>query len=231
MKNALQRTFNLYQRRLDKENGIAEDEVRARMRWDMPILSTNPKCSVSLDLPMTHCIPTPVCAQVCYASQGQQYYRKCVVESLAVQRLIEAEPDHVARKMIDEAAGRTIRIAGSGEILPGHATLLSYVERFGGDWWGFTRRVDTHRAIPSLMFSFDATTSTPDMEYVRQHVPVGRRSYLRRPEDPPSSLAVAVTFPVHGCVTNYTERTPLHETDCPADRKETEGCWNCKRCY
>ena len=201
------------------------------MRWDMPILSTNAKCSVSLDLPMTHCVPTAACAQVCYASQGQQFYRNSVVKSLAIDRLIDLDSEHVARKMIDEAAGRSIRIAGSGEITPKHAPLLSYINQFGGSWWGFTRRIDTHRALPSLMFSTDATSPSETMKYVREEVPVNRRSYLRRPDDPPSPLEVAVTFPVHGSVTNYTSKTPWHETDCPVDRKEMEGCWNCKRCY
>ena len=222
---------NLYQRRLEKERAVPEEEVLARMRWDLPVLSANRKCSVSLDLPMTHCEPTPVCAEVCYAAQGQQFYRNSVVKALAIDRLIEREPEHVARKMIDEAAGRTIRIAGSGEILPMHAVLLAYVNRFRGKWWGFTRRVDTHRMIPALMFSIDATTDDSVMDYVERNVPVGRRSYLRRPKDPPASLPVAVTFPIHGSWTNYTAKTPRHATDCPADRKEVEGCWSCRRCY
>lgn len=58
-----------------------------------------------------------------------------------------------------------------------------------------------------------------------------RRTYLRRPQDPPSAIEVAVTFPVHGHLTNYVNKVPIHETDCPVDRKEMEGCWSCKRCY
>lgn len=224
-------TRNLYGRRFNKESEIAEDEIKARMRWDMPVLSSNPKCSISLDLPLLYCQPTSVCAQVCYAAQGRQYYRKSVVKSLAVDRLIKLDAEHVARKMVDEAAGRNIRIAGSGEILPSHAPLLSYVERFGGEWWGMTRRIDTHRALPSLMFSIDRTTPESTLEYVNTQVPVSRRTYLRRPQDPPSALEVAVTFPTHGQLTNYANKVPLHDTDCPVDRKVMEGCWRCKRCY
>ena len=198
---------NLYNRRFNKESAVTEDEIKARMRWDMPVLSSNPKCSVSLDLPLLNCQPTSLCAQVCYAAQGRQYYRKSVVKALAVDRLIELDSEHVARKMVDESAGRNIRIAGSGEILPSHAPLLSYVERFGGNWWGMTRRVDTHQALPTLMFSIDATTPAPIMQYVAEKVTV------------------------HGQLTNYTSKVPLHETDCPVDRKEMEGCWSCKRCY
>lgn len=231
MKNASSRARNLYQRRLDKERTIPEDEIQARMRWDMPILSGNSKCAVSLDFPVVNCIPTRICGQVCYAAQGRQYYRKSVVKSLAVNRLIELDPDHAARKMVDEAMGRNIRIAGSGEMLPEHTDLLSYVERFHGDWWGFTRRVDTHQILPSLMFSYDRATPPAVMEYIRNEVPTDRRAYLRRPQDPPSPLEVAVTFPVHGPLTNFVNKTSLDETDCPADRDKVGGCWQCKKCY
>jgi hypothetical protein len=33
------------------------------------------------------------------------------------------DPEHVACKMIDEAAGRAIRLAGTGDILPKHKAL------------------------------------------------------------------------------------------------------------
>ena len=127
--------------------------------------------------------------------------------------------------------GRNIRIAGSGEILPEHADLLSYIKRYNGSWWGFTRRVDTHQALPSLMFSFDQSTPTAVMEYLRNEVSTDRRAYLRRPQDPSSPLEVAVTFPIHGPLTNYQSKTPRHQTDCPADRKEVGGCWQCQKCY
>lgn len=98
----------LYNRRYNKESDITEDEINARMRWDMPVLSTNGKCSISLDLPLLNCLPTSICAQVCYAAKGRQYYRKSVVKALAINRLIELDSEHVARKMVDEAAGRNI---------------------------------------------------------------------------------------------------------------------------
>lgn len=161
----------------------------------------------------------------------KKFFSKSITKALAIDRLIELDSEHVARKMVDEAAGRNIRIAGSGEILPRHAPLLSYVEQFDGSWWGMTRRVDTHQTLPSLMFSTDATTPSKTLQYVREQVPVNRRTYLRRPQDGPSPLEVAVTFPVHGQLTNYTNRVPRHVTDCPVDRKEVEGCWSCKRCY
>ncbi len=222
---------NLYHRRIEKENAITDAEINARMRWDLPVLSENCKCSVSLDLPLQNCKPTGTCRQVCYAAQGRQFYRKSIIKALAINRLIESDPEHVARKMVDESAGRIIRIAGSGEILPGHADLVSYTEEFGGTWWGFTRRPDTHRSLPALMFSFDATTPARVNKYLRESVPVNRRAYLRRPQDPPAPLDVAVTFPVHGPLTSYVSRVPVHETDCPFDRNEVEGCWSCKRCY
>ncbi len=222
---------NLYVQRVSKELAITEDEIKARMRWDMPVLSSNPKCSISLDLPLLNCHPTSVCTQVCYAAQGRQFYRKSITKALAIARLITLDPEHVARKMVDESAGRNIRIAGSGEILPSHAELLSYVEQLGGSWWGMTRRIDTHRSLPSLMFSLDVTTPSFVQRYVREHVPIDRRTYLRRLQDPPSSIEVAVTFPVHGQLTNYADKVPRHVTDCPVDRKEREGCWRCQRCY
>ena len=222
---------SLYQRRLQKERTMKEDDILSRMRWDLPVLSSNYKCSVSLDLPLANCIPTDICSKVCYAAQGRQYYRKSVVKALAINRLINLDPEHVARKMVDEATGRRIRIAGSGELLLSQVSLLSYVERLGGSWYGITRRIDTHRELPSLMFSIDATTPAQVVQYVQREVPAKRRTYLRRPEDPPSPLEVAVTFPVHGSFTNYANRVPLHETDCPADRKKIRGCWSCGRCF
>ncbi|MBI4257909.1 MAG: hypothetical protein HY619_03045 [Thaumarchaeota archaeon] len=222
---------NLYQLRLQKELGIPEDEIKVRMRWNMPVLSQNSKCSISLDLPIINCKPTKACSEVCYACQGRQYYRGAIIKSLAVNRLIEEDPEHLARKMVDEAAGRTIRLAGSGELLPEHKELVNYIEEYGGSWWGFTRRVDTHKAMPRLMFSLDATTPASVLEYVKKEVPVDRRAYLRRPEDSPAPLEVAVTFPVHGSRTRYVGRVPEGETDCPAVRKRVEGCWLCGTCY
>jgi hypothetical protein len=222
---------DLYRRRLHKESDITDAEVNARTRWNLPILSANYKCSVSLDLPLQNCVPTKICRQVCYAAQGRQYYRRSVVKSLAVNRLIQLDPEHAAHKMVDEAAGRTIRFAGSGELLPGQVELASYVEQFGGDWWGFTRRPDTHRLLPSLMSSFDATTPARNVTYIQNHVPTERRAYLRRPVDPPSPLDVAVTFPVHGPMTAYTASVPFHDSDRPFDRNQVDNCWSCRRCY
>ncbi|PHS15767.1 MAG: hypothetical protein COA78_04810 [Blastopirellula sp.] len=51
MTNKTYSNTNLHQQRLDKENRISESDIEARMRWDMTILSTNAKGSVSLDLP------------------------------------------------------------------------------------------------------------------------------------------------------------------------------------
>jgi hypothetical protein len=222
---------SLYRRRLEKELSIPEDEVQARMRWELPILAQNEKCSVSLDLSIINCKPTKACSEVCYACQGRQYYRGAVVKSLAVNALIAQDPERVARKMVDEASGRTIRLAGSGELLPEHKNLVELVEKYRGTWWGFTRRVDTHRVLPRLMFSTDATTSTTVLDYVRQEVPVDRRAYLRRPEDPPAPLEVAVTFPVHGPTTNHVGKIPEWSSDCPSVRHVADGCWACKRCY
>lgn len=222
---------NLYQARLAKEHGVSEAEITARMRWDLPILSENSKCSISLDLPIFNCQPTTACSQVCYACQGRQFYRHAIVKSLAVNRLIADDPEYAARKMVDEARGHVIRLAGSGEILPSHAPLVTYVEKFGGSWWGFTRRVDTHQALPRLMFSLDATTPASVLAYVEDSVPVSRRGYLRRPRDSPAPMDVAVTFPVHGSRTPYIKRTPRELTDCPSARKLIKGCWECRRCY
>ncbi len=221
----------LYRRQLQQESDIEEAEINARMRWDLPIPSNNYKCSVSLDLPLGNCVPTNICRQVCYAAQGRQFYRKSIIKALAVNRLISLDPEHVAHKIVDEAAGRIIRIAGSGEILPGHASLVTYTEQLGGYWWGFTRRPDTHQSLPALMFSFDAATPAPAMNYVSEHVPVNRRAYLRGPQDPLSSIDSAVTFPVLGPLTSYVSRVLVHETDCPFDQNEVEGCWSGKRCY
>lgn len=133
--------------------------------------------------------------------------------------------------------GRKRGIAGyqltesRGELLPQHKGLVDYIEQYGGTWWGFTRRVDTHRVLPRLMFSLDATTPGPVMQYVEKEVPVDRRAYLRRPGDPPAPLEVAVTFPTHGPRTRYVADTPADETDCPDLRGKVKGCWDCRRCY
>ncbi len=222
---------NLYRRRLEKELSIPEEETQARMRWSLPILSENSKCSISLDLPILNCNPTEACSEVCYACQGRQFYRRAVVKSLAVNRLIAKDPEHTARKIVDEAAGRPIRLAGSGELLPEHKALVDLIEKYGGTWWGFTRRVGTHREMPRLMFSLDATTPAAALRYVVNEVPVSRRGYLRRPRDPPASLEVAVTFPVHGPTTNYVQYVSPQENDCPSVRHELKGCWACRRCY
>src|ERR1041385_4401948 len=125
---------NLYRQRLDKELAIPEAQVQRRMRWDLPILAENMKCSVSLDLPILNCKPTKACSEVCYACQGRQNYRNAVVKSLAVNCMITEDPQRSARKMVDEANGRIIRLAGSGELLPAHKTLVDYLEKYGGTW-------------------------------------------------------------------------------------------------
>ena len=222
---------NLYLKRLKKEQAVTGAEVERRASWSKPILAENSKCSVSLDLPIINCQPTSTCSEVCYACQGRQAFPDALVKSLAVNRLTLEDPERAARKIVDEAEGRPIRLAGSGELLPEHKALTDAIEEYGGSWWGFTRRVDTHRAMPSLMFSLDATTSESVLDYVKNEVPVDRRAYVRRPEDPPAPLDVAVTFPVHGSQTSYAKQVPYDPTDCPAVRKEVEGCWACRRCY
>lgn len=227
----LPKVYSLYRKRRAKEKAVTEEEICRRIRWDLPILSQNSKCSVSLDLPISYCSPTAACKNVCYSCQGTQNFRSSIIKSLAVARMIEDAPERAARKMVDESQGRHIRIAGSGEILPTHKTLLDYVTTFGGSWWGFTKRVETHLALPQLMFSIDATTPESVLNYVAEHVPIHRRAYLVRPEDKPPSLEVAVTFPTHGSTTPYVKQIPTLPTDCPAARKEVAGCWACKRCY
>jgi hypothetical protein len=223
-----QSSKSLYQRRRDKEVATTESEIESRARWSLPILSTNKKCSVSLDLPMSNCQPTKVCSEVCYACQGTQYFKKSVTKSLAIERLITEDYERVARKVIDEAEGRAIRVSGSGELTPDHKSLIDTIESYGGHWWGFTRRVDTHRVLPRLMFSFDVSTPEPVMDYVLQEVPVERRAYLRRPIDPAPPIEVAVTFPVHGSVTPQVEFVPYNASDCPVTRGTVTGCWACK---
>jgi hypothetical protein len=222
---------NLYLERFEKDLATPEWEIRARASWSKPLTSENQKCSVSLDLPVQYCTPTPACSELCYASQGRQMFRRSVTKSLAVARLIEEDPERAARKIVDEASGRPVRLAGSGDLLPEHSDLARYLECHGGRWWGFTRRPDTHRAMPELMFSLDATTPASILDYVKAEVPVRRRSYLRRPEDEPPPLSVAVTFPVHGARTNLVAATPSLPTDCPGTRKYVSGCWACQRCF
>ena len=127
---------SLYQLRLAKEQSIDDDVISERMKWHLPILSQNSKCGISLDLPVAYCKPTKACADVCYACQGTQMFYRSIVKSLSVGRMIDADPERVARKIIDEAQGRSVRIAGSGEILPKHKSLLDFVSEFGGNWWG-----------------------------------------------------------------------------------------------
>lgn len=220
-----------YQTRLEKEKSITEDDIQRRMSWDMPILAQNHKCQISLDLPVHNCQPSKICADVCYASQGRQLYRRAVVKSLAISRMIQEDPERVARKIVDEAEGHPIRLAGSGDILPSHKRLLDYIEEFGGSWWGFTRRIDTHKALPRLMYSFDVSSRKASLNYVQASVPVARRAYLRRPEDLEPPMDVAVVFPVHGPRTNYVNMVPESDYDCPAVRGSVDGCDQCQRCY
>ena len=222
---------NLYRRRRDLERSIDAEKVQSRVRWDLPILAQNKKCSVSLDLPIVNCKPTRACSEVCYACQGRQEFPDALVKSLAVNRMSLEDPERAARRIVDEAAGRPIRLAGSGELLPQHKELVNCIEKYGGSWWGFTRRLDSHKAMPRLMFSIDATTPASVLEYVSEEVPIDRRAYLRRPGDPVAPMEVAVTFPVHGSVTRYTDEVPKDKTDCPSVRKDVEGCWSCQRCY
>lgn len=222
---------SLHQRRIKKELNILESQILDRVRWEMPILSKNIKCGVSLDLPLLNCQPTLACSTVCYAAQGRQSYSKAIIKSLAVNRMILEEPERAARKAVDESRGIPIRLAGSGEVLPQHKPFLNFVEQFGGSYWGFTRRIDTHIEIPSLMFSLDATSSREQLEYVKENVPVNRRAYLRRAKDPACPIEVAVTFPSHGPQTNEVQEIREEDTDCPAVRKYASGCWECKRCY
>lgn len=222
---------NLYQQRLKKESAISEEEIVSRMQWDLPILSQNEKCSISLDLPILNCTPTRACSEVCYACQGRQFYRSAIVKSLAANRMINEDPERAARRIVDEAAGRIIRLAGSGELLPSYKAITYYIDKYRGSWWGFTKRVDNYQAMPRLNFSLDATTPESVLKYVEEWIPIQKRSYLRRPGDLPPPLEVAVTFPVHGPRTNYVKEIPILEKDCPAVRKSVEWCWDCKRCY
>jgi len=223
--------LDLYLRRLEKELSIPEEEILSRMRWDLPILSENSKCSVSLDLPVKNCKPTVVCRKVCYACQGRQFYRQAVRKSLAVNELVRIDPERAAFKIIAEAKGRAVRLAGSGELLPENKELIKYLKKQGGKYWGFTKRIDTYEAVPSLMFSLDASSPEEVLEYVEENVPVKQRCYVRRPEDPLPDLEVGVIFPVHGAITCYAEEVPESPLDCPAVRHKVKSCRECLRCY
>jgi len=222
------RAVDLYLKRRNKERQISKRSIRERMCWNKPILSENIKCGVSLDLPVSNCHPTKICRQICYACQGRQYYRAAVTKSLAVNKLIRDDPERAAMHIACEAAGRPVRLAGSGELLPENRTLVDHLTC---DWWGFTKRIDTYKAMPKLMFSLDGSTPDSTLDYIEESVPVDRRCYVRRPQDNPSPLEVAVTFPSHGARTNYVNEVLEDATDCPAIRKKIKGCWECKKCY
>jgi hypothetical protein len=201
----------------------------------VPILSTNRKTAVSINLPVRNCRPTRRCAAACYACEGPIAWKNSIRKALAV--------DAALRK--GEIEGLTwecrmlqgVRLCGSGDMTLDHVpAVLKLAEACPETiFWGFTRRREVAEAINgryvnlSVIVTFDATSPEGELRGYAGPLAFGPRM----PRDiVPDDPRIVVVFPEHHAGRTIAN-VPEHPKDCPATRgmNRRHACQRCRRCW
>jgi hypothetical protein len=224
-----------YARRLRVERRLVKSHDKLSPARAVPILSTNRKTAVSINLPVRNCRPTRRCMAACYACEGPIAWRNSIRKALAVDVALRA--GQVEGLIWECRMLQGVRLCGSGDMTLDHVPAVVKLAEACPDttFWGFTRRREVAEGVNgrysnlSLIVTFDATS--PDRELV------GYKGSLafgpRRPSDEvPDDPRIIVVFPEH-----HNGRTipgvAAHPKDCPATRgmNRHHACQRCRRCW
>jgi len=220
-----------YHRRLRAERRL----LRAPPARAVPVLSSNHKTGVSLNLPVLNCRPTRRCARACYACEGLISWRPSIRKALVVDAALKK--GEIEGLIWECRALQEVRLNGSGDMTPDHVPgILDLADSCPRTtFWGFTRSrrvaeaVNGQHANLSLILTIDATS--PDRKLLGYTGPLAfgpRRPGDRVPRDP----RIIIIFPEH-----HGGRTvpnvPKHAKDCPATRgmPRKNACRRCRRCW
>jgi hypothetical protein len=220
-----------YARRLLAERRLA----KLPLARAVPVLSTNHKTGISVNLPIMNCRPTPRCKAACYACEGPISWENSVRKALAVDAALrKGEIEGLiweCRRLQD------VRLNGSGDLTPGHVPAVLRLAEACPEttFWGFSRcRLVAEAANSklnnlSLILTFDATS--PDREMADCECPLAFGP--RRPRDNVrDDRRIIVVFPEHHAG-HTIPNVPLHPKDCPATRgfERRNACLRCQRCW
>ena len=200
----------------------------------MPILSSNKKTGVSLNLPSTNCRPTSICKHCCY---GRHHYighgASAPAKWTRNSKYLTMTPD--CKELIAEArAFSAVRISGIGDILPKHIKNILKLAKTcpATQFWGMTRKPELAKLLngrrPNLHLLVTVDAASPRQTWAYQ----GPMCFgPRRAQDKvPNDSRIVTVFPYHssGKVVGHV---PEHKLDCPAIRHKVSGCLECCRCW
>lgn len=231
----------IFAQRIEKERRLA---VELMLSGDAAvkdgILSTNAKTGFAFNIPCDNsCRPTPICQNVCYASQpnSRMMQKQVIKMTLRVRYfLMENTPEIVAHRILDEARRlRRLRFLGHGDLIPKLVEVINIVARRRPDLslWvttrkpGMAKRLDRAENI-KVWFSLDESAdSWRRWQIVKD---AGFHFSFLRTTDAPVPRFVELIYP------QQAAGLPFDLRNCPADysprRFPRKGaCERCGFCY
>ncbi len=220
-----------YARRLRAERRLLKlPPVRA-----VPILSTNRKTAVSINLPVRNCKPTRRCAAACYACEGPIAWKNSIRKALAVDAALKR--GEIEGLIWECRMLQGVRLCGSGDMTLEHVPAILKLADACSDttFWGFTRRREVAEEINgqhvnlSVIVSFDTTSRKKELRGYKGPLAFGPRAAR---DKVPDDQRIMVVFPEHHAG-HTIPNVPPHPKDCPATRgmDRRHACQRCRRCW
>jgi len=220
-----------YRRRLTAERRLLKlPPARA-----VPILSTNRKTAVSINLPVRNCKPTRRCAAACYACEGPIAWKNSIRKALAVDAALRK--GEIEGLVWECRMLQGVRLCGSGDMTLDHVPAVIRLAEACPDttFWGFTRRREVAEAINgghvnlSVIVTFDATSPEGELRGYEGPAAFGPRTSR---DIVPDDQRIMVVFPEHHAGRTIAN-VPEHPKDCPATRgmNRRHACQRCRRCW
>jgi len=201
----------------------------------VPILSTNRKTAVSINLPVRNCKPTRRCAAACYACEGPIAWKNSIRKALAVDAALRK--GEIEGLIWECRMLQGVRLCGSGDMTMDHVpAILKLAEACPNTTlYGFTRRREVAEAINgklvniSLIVTFDTTSRDKKLQGYEGPLAFGPR---RPGDEVPDDPRIIVVFPEHHAG-HTIPGVPEHPKDCPATRgmSRHHACQRCRRCW
>jgi hypothetical protein len=224
-----------YARRLAAERRLVRSKNKSPPVRVVPILSTNRKTVVSINLPVRNCRPTRRCAAACYACEGPIAWKNSIRKALAVDAALRR--GEIEGLIWECRMLQGVRLCGSGDMTTEHTPAILKLAEACPDttFWGFTRRREVAEAINgrcsnlSLILTFDITSPKGRLRGYDGPLAFGPRG----PSDGvPDDPRIVVIFPEHHAGRTIAD-IPEHPKDCPATRgmDRHHVCQRCGRCW
>jgi len=224
-----------YARRLAAERRLVHSRTRLPPTRAVPILSSNHKTAVSINLPVRNCRPTRRCMAACYACEGPISWRNSIRKALEVDAALRK--GEIEGLIWECRMLQGVRLCGSGDMTLDHVPAVLKLAEACPDttFWGFTRRREVAEAVNgrqanlTLIVTFDATSPEGGLQGYEGPLAFGPRT----PRDKvPDDKRIMVVFPEHHAG-HTIPNVPAHPKDCPATRgmDRRHACQRCRRCW